>query len=140
MSDEHPSLSSSLNDILSEWNFENKFQTRYSIMIPWPQTLQILLAVSVVFLLFFNSYTITYQICTLSSSILEMIDHRLNHDEHSFPTEMRMIHEDALWSGNFQLHLEYLKFEMYSYNLLLKNENCLWLNRIVILYIDRGRA
>ena len=34
--DEFPCLSSRLNDISSEWKFENQFQTWLSIMTPWP--------------------------------------------------------------------------------------------------------
>ena len=53
--DRHPDLSSSLNDMAPEWNFENHFRICRSLMTPLPWTLHIFLASSEVFLSFLNS-------------------------------------------------------------------------------------
>ena len=63
--------------------------------------LQIFLVVSVVFLLFLNSHNITCQMCIVSSSILGAWDHKSNYDVHPSTTEIRMINESTIQSGNF---------------------------------------
>ena len=118
-----PGPGSFLKNVSPERNFENQFRTWRSVKTPWPWTLEMFFAVPVTFLLFLN---ITYWICTLNSSILEAWNCRLNFNAHTFIIEIRMTDKGNLQSRNFWLRLKHWKFEMPSYNLLLKNANYLW--------------
>ena len=59
-------------------------------------------------------------------------DHKLLYDVHSFTLEIRIVNEGTLLSGNFWLCLKHWKFEICSYNLLLKSRNYSSLSRIYI--------
>ena len=115
-SDERLERGLSLNYVLPEWNFENKFAVSNG-------TLVINIAAFEAFWFFLNSFNLTWRICTFSSSILGTWDLRLNYDAHPFIAEIRMTNEGSLLSSNFLLHLKHWKFEVRSYsNLLLRTE------------------